>query len=245
MNSKTANPGSFNGFCLKGIKEKVPMKPKFKILIVEDNQLFREGLKSLLASNTEYECIGMARDGLEALQLIRKNEPDFVLMDLSMPKLDGISVMREIKTMYPETKILALTIHESDEFVLQAFNAGANGYCIKDSSRRDLLTAIQTVLDGKSYISPQLADQVMEGYLESSKRLKSKTDWETITEREKEVLTLVVEGYKNRQIAERLLISIKTVEKHRANIMKKLDLHSASELTAYALGKNLIAGIQS
>jgi DNA-binding NarL/FixJ family response regulator len=220
------------------------MKPKTKIFIVEDNQLFREGLKSLLTSNTDYECIGEARDGLEALQLVRKNEPAFVLLDLSMPKLDGISVMKEIKTIYPDIKILALTIHESDEFVLQAFNAGANGYCIKDSSRQELLAAIQTVLDGKSYISPQVADQVMEGYLESSKRLKRKTDWETITQREREILSLVAEGYKNRQIAKMLRISIKTVEKHRANIMRKLDLHSASELTAYAFKKNLITSQQ-
>lgn len=220
------------------------MKPKTKIFIVEDNQLFREGLKSLLASNTDYECIGEARDGLEALQLVRKNEPAFVLLDLSMPRLNGVAVMREIKTMYPDIKILALTIHDSDEFVLQAFDAGADGYCIKDSSRQELLAAIQTVLDGKSYISPQVADQVMEGYLESSKTLKRKTDWETITQREREMLSLVAEGYKNRQIAKMLGISIKTVEKHRANIMRKLDLHSASELTAYAFKKNLITSLQ-
>jgi len=220
------------------------MKPKTKIFIVEDNQLFREGLKSLLASNTGYECIGEARDGLEALQWIRKKQPGFVLLDLSMPRLNGVAVMREIKTMYPDIKILELTIHESDEFVLQAFDAGADGYCIKDSTRQELLIAIQTVLDGKTYISPQVADQVLVGYLESSKRLKSKSDWETITRREKEVLTLIAGGFKNRQIAEMLGISIKTVEKHRANIMRKLDLHSASELTAYAFKKNLITSLQ-
>ena len=158
-----------------------------------------------------------------------------------MPRLNGISVIKEIKSIYPDIKILALTIHESDEFVLQAFDAGANGYCVKDCSRHELQIAIQTVLGGKTYISPQVADQVMEGYLESSKRLKKKTSWDIITPREREILKLVAEGYKNRQIAEMLHISIKTVEKHRANIMSKLDLHSASELTAYAIEKNLVA----
>jgi len=216
------------------------MKPKVKILIVEDNQLFREGLKSLLASNTDYDLIAEAKDGLEALRLTRKIQPDFILLDISMPRLNGISVIKEIKSVYPDIKILALTIHESDEFVLQAFDAGANGYCVKDCSRHELRVAIQTVLDGKTYISPQVADQVMEGYLESSKKMKKKTDWDTITQREREILKLVAEGYKNRQIADLLHISVKTVEKHRANIMKKLDLHNASELTAYAIEKKLV-----
>lgn len=216
------------------------MKPKVKILIVEDNQLFREGLKSLLASNTGYELIAEAKDGLEALRLTRKIQPDFILLDISMPRLNGISVIKEIKSVYPDIKILALTIHESDEFVLQTFDAGANGYCVKDCSRQELQIAIQTVLEGRTYISPQIADQVMEGYLESSKKLKKKTDWDTITRREREILKLVAEGYKNRQIADLLHISIKTVEKHRANIMRKLDLHNASELTAYAIDKKLV-----
>jgi DNA-binding NarL/FixJ family response regulator len=216
------------------------MKSKVKILIVEDNQLFREGLKSLLASNTDYELIAEAQDGLEALRQVRKKRPDFILLDLSMPRLSGISVIKEIKSIYPDIKILALTIHESDEFVLQAFDAGANGYCVKDSSRHDLQNAIRTVLAGKMYISPEITDQVMEGYLESSRKLKKQTDWDTITRREREILKLVAEGYKNRQIAELLHISLKTVEKHRSNIMRKLDLHSASELTAYAIEKKLV-----
>ena len=227
-------------FLLFNVVRWIHMKSKVKIMIVEDNQLFREGLKSLLASNTDYKLIAEAQDGLEALRLTREKQPDFILLDISMPRLNGISVIKEIKSIYPDIKILALTIHESDEFVLQAFEVGANGYCVKDCSRHELQIAIQTVLEGKTYISPHIADQVMEGYLESSKKLKKKTDWDTITRREREILKLVAEGYKNRQIAEMLHISIKTVEKHRANIMNKLDLHSASELTAYAIEKNLV-----
>jgi DNA-binding NarL/FixJ family response regulator len=216
------------------------MKSKVKFIIVDDNQLFREGLKSLMASNTDHEFIGEAQDGLEALKLVQRKQPDLILLDLSMPKLNGISVIKEIKRIYPDIKILALTIHESDEFVLQAFDAGANGYCAKDSSLQELQIAVRTVLEGKTYISPQVADKVMVGYLESTKKLKSKTDWDTITQREREVLKLVAEGYKNKEIAEMLHISVKTVEKHRANIMKKLDLHSASELTTYAIEKKLV-----
>jgi DNA-binding NarL/FixJ family response regulator len=148
--------------------------------------------------------------------------------------------MKDIKSQCPEVKILALTIHESDQYVLEAFEAGADGYCIKDAGRDELMVAIDSVLEGKTYISPGIADNVMEGYLEESKRLKTKTSWDTVTQREREVLKLLAEGYLNKEIAEFLHISVKTVEKHRANIMNKLDLHNASTLTAYAIEKGLV-----
>ncbi|MBS3808522.1 MAG: response regulator transcription factor [Desulfobacterales bacterium] len=211
-----------------------------KIVIVEDHQLFREGLKAMLDSRKDLEVIGEAEDGMEALELLGQSQPDLLLLDLSMPRLGGISVVREVKRLYPEMVVLALTIHESDQYVLEAFNAGINGYCIKDASREELLVAISSVLKGRTYISPGIADNVMEGYIEGRKHLKTKSAWDTITQREREVLKLLGEGYQNREIADMLHISAKTVEKHRANIMSKLDLHSAAALTSFAIEQGLV-----
>ncbi len=214
---------------------------KKKIVIAEDHKLFREGLKSMLSARKDLHVVDEAQDGLEAIRCVKRNKPDLLLLDLSMPRLSGISVMKDIKSQFPQLKILALTIHESDQYVLEAFEAGADGYCIKDAGRDELMVAINSVLEGKTYISPGIADNVMEGYLEENKRLKTKTTWDTVTQREREVLKLLAEGYLNKEIAEFLHISIKTVEKHRANIMNKLDLHNASALTAYAIEKGLVA----
>ena len=148
--------------------------------------------------------------------------------------------MKEVKRDLPDTRILALTIHESDQYVLEAFEAGANGYCIKDANRAELMMAIDSVLMGKTFISPDIADDVMEGFLAGRKTLKEQTRWDTVTQREREVLKMIGEGYRNKQIAELLHISVKTVEKHRANIMTKLDLHNVAELTAYAIDKGLV-----
>ena len=216
------------------------MESKMKIFIVEDHRLFREGLKAMLSPVPEYEIIGEAEDGLEAVRLIKKQKPDLVLLDLSMPRMNGFSVLQEIKAAMPEVKILVLSIHESDQYVLQAFEARADGYAIKDSSREELRIAIRSVLEGKKYISPGVAGNVLEGYLDGRKTLKSKSALDTVTEREKQVLKLLGEGYQNKEIAELANISVKTVEKHRANIMAKLDLHNAAALTAFAFEHGLI-----
>jgi DNA-binding NarL/FixJ family response regulator len=217
------------------------MEPKKQIFIVEDHRLFREGLKAMLSPGPEYEIIGEAEDGLEAIRLIRKSKPDLVLLDLSMPRMNGFSVLREIKGAMPDVKILVLSIHESDQYVLQAFDAKADGYAIKDSSREELRMAIRSVLEGKKYISPGISDNVLEGCLEGRKTLKSKSALDTVTEREKEVLKLLGEGCQNKEIADLLYISVKTVEKHRANLMSKLDLHNAAALTAFAFEHGLIS----
>jgi DNA-binding NarL/FixJ family response regulator len=215
------------------------MKKK-RLVIAEDQKILREGLRSLLASKPEFQVIGEAEDGLEAIRLVRDTAPDLVLLDLSMPRLDGLSAMRDIKRICPETKILALTVHTDEEYVLEAFREGADGYCLKDAGRAELKMAIESVLSGKPYFSPGISEKVLEGYLEGRKTLKTTSSWETVTRREREVLKLIGEAYTNKEIADLLCISAKTVEKHRSNIMEKLDLHNTAALTAYAIEKGLV-----
>jgi DNA-binding NarL/FixJ family response regulator len=216
------------------------MKQLHKTVIVEDHQLFRDGLKAMLTKRSDIEIAGEAEDGIDAVKVIRKIKPELVLLDLSMPKMNGISVLKDIKRELPDTRILLLTIHESDQHVLEAFEAGADGYCIKDSSRQELMLAIDSVLAGKTYISPGISDQVMEGFLASQKKLKTQSRWETVTQREREVLKLLAEGHTNKEIGDLLHISVKTVEKHRANLIGKLDLHNVAQLTAFAIEKGLV-----
>ena len=216
------------------------MVDKKKIVIAEDQKILREGLKSLLSSSDDFEVVGEAEDGLDAIRCVEKYNPNLLLLDLSMPKMSGISAIKDIKTRIPETRILVLTIHESEEYILEVFRAGADGYCLKDASHSELVMAIRSVLSGNRYISPGISDKVLEGYLEEKRVLKSSTSWDTLTQREREILKLVGEGYKNKEIAKYLFISAKTVEKHRSNIMEKLDLHTASGLTVYAIEKGLV-----
>ncbi|RJQ58402.1 MAG: DNA-binding response regulator [Desulfobacteraceae bacterium] len=216
------------------------MRDKKSVFIAEDHTILRQGLKTLLNENDDLEVVGEAADGLEAIRGLQGLSPDIALLDLSMPRMDGLSVIKEVKRQNPETKIVALTMHKDEEYVLEAFRSGANGYCLKSSSQNELLMAIRSVLSGKTYVSPEVSEKVLEGYLETKKRIKERSSWDTLTQREKEVLKLVGEGYRNKEIADYLCISVKTVEKHRANIMQKLDLHSGSALTAYAIEKGLV-----
>lgn len=213
---------------------------KYRIFIVEDHRLFREGLKSMLKDRGDIEIVGEAEDGLNAVRMIRRIKPAMVLLDLSIPKISGISVMKEVKRDLPETKILALTIHESDQYVFEAFEAGVDGYCIKDVSRQELMVAIDSVLQGKPFISSGISDQIIEGYLNGRKSFKEESVWDTVTQREREVLKLLAEGYTNKDIALFLHISVKTVEKHRSNLIGKLDLHNVAQLTTYAIQKRLV-----
>ncbi len=213
---------------------------KNRVLIAEDHKLLREGLCLMINADDTLEVAAQAEDGLEAVQNACKLEPELVMIDLSMPKMDGFSAIREIRRQLPDTRILALTIHDSDEFILECFNAGVHGYCLKDASQEELLKAVHVVLSGKTYINPSIADKVMEGYLDSRKTLKKKSAWDAVTPREKEVLKLVGEGYSSKEVADFLCISPKTVERHRSNLMKKLSLHNASELTAFAIDKGLV-----
>lgn len=217
------------------------MEEKKQIVIAEDYTILREGLRALLSSASDLEVIGEAEDGRSAVRCVSDLEPDLVLMDLSMPKMSGIDAIREIKKSFPQTKVIALTVHEKEEYILASLQAGADGYVLKDATRAELMTAIRTVLDGKRFLSPGVSEKVIEGYLEGKRAGEPKSIWETITPREREILKLVAEGYKNKEIADQLCISVKTVDKHRTNLMRKLDLHTVSALTAFAIEKGLVA----
>ena len=213
---------------------------KSRIVLAEDHTILREGLRMLLSSHPDLEVVGEAADGRDAIQCVEDAAPDLVLLDLSMPRMDGMDAIREISKRSPETKILALTVHKAEEYVLAALQAGADGYALKDATQAELLSAIRSVLAGKRYLSPGVSEKVIEGYLAGKKARPTKTPWDSVTAREREVLKLIAEGHKNKEIAEILCISVKTVEKHRSNIMEKLDLHNVSDLTAYAIERGIV-----
>lgn len=214
---------------------------KHRVLIAEDHAILRDGLRSLLSSDPDLEVAGEAEDGREAVQCVQNLRPDIVLMDLSMPRLHGVEAVREIRRIAPQTKILVLTVHENEEYISATLEAGVNGYLLKkDATHAELVTAIRAILKGRLYLSPAISEKLVEGYLHGKKSLKPKTAWETLTSREREVLKLIAEGYRTKEIADFLCISIKTAENHRANLMRKLDLHSVASVTAFAMEKGLI-----
>ena len=216
------------------------MSQKVRIVIAEDHTILREGLRSLLSSNPSFEIVGEAEDGREAIKCVEKFKPDLILTDLSMPRMKGMEAIKEIKREFPTTKVLVLTVHRAEEYILATFRAGADGYLLKDSTHAELVMAVKKVLSGKHYISPEISEKVIEGYLDGRRILKTKSSWETLTQREREILKLIAEGYKSKGIADDLCISVKTVEKHRANLMEKLDLHSIQALTAFAIERGLV-----
>jgi len=212
-----------------------------KILIVEDHRLLREGIKAILSTRKNLEIVGEATDGLEALRAVKRLNPDIMLLDLSMPRMNGLSVLREAKSRNPDIRVIILTIHQSEERVKEVFAAGADGYCWKNDSRRELLAAIDSVLAGRTYLSPSITDKVITGYLAAAGRTNvGENPWDGVSQREKEILKLLAEGYTNKEIGEMLFISAKTVEKHRSNIMAKLNLHNVAGLTALAIEKGLV-----
>lgn len=216
------------------------MVEKQRIIIVEDQTILREGLRSLLAFQPDLEIVGEAKDGLEAIRKVDKLLPDLVMTDLSMPRMSGLEAIKEIKKRWPKIKILALTVNDGEEYVLAALKAGVDGYILKDATNAELLQAIRDILSGNRVLSPGISEKVIEGYLENKNKQEIKSLWDTLTVREREILRLIGEGKKNKEIAGFLSISPNTVEKHRANIMEKLNLHSVSSLTAYAVEKGLI-----
>jgi DNA-binding NarL/FixJ family response regulator len=212
----------------------------YRVVIAEDHTLFRQGIKALLSLESEFEVVGEAADGYQAIERAKELKPDLILLDISMPRVDGMAAIKEIKRVCAEAKILVLTVHKTEEHVLETLKSGASGYVLKDASREELLLAMKSVLQDKRYLSPDISARIVDGYLNGRGADEPDTPWKSLTPREKQVLKLVAEAYKNKEIADFLCISVKTVAKHRSNIMAKLDLHSASELTAYAMKRGLV-----
>ena len=212
-----------------------------KIILADDHVLIRRGLKKIIDGDPTLEVIGDVNDGLELLTLLRKCCPDLILLDISMPNLRGIEAIKEAKKLCSKVKVLILTMHSSREFLCSALSNGADGYLLKEDSDVELLAAISKCLNGQSYISAVLTEGISEEELENLCVGKQGSNVVALTTREKQVLTLVAEGKKSKDIAELLSISIRTVEHHRANIMKKTQIKNTAELIKYAIQKGYVS----
>lgn len=212
---------------------------KIRILLADDHTILREGIRSLLDDEPDMEVVGEAEDGMQAIKLANQLEPDVVIMDIAMPLLNGLEATRQIRRNHPQTKVLILTMHENEEYIRQVLASGAMGYILKDAAARELLDAIRAVHRGEAILSPAITRLVIEDYLRWGE-LQPQNDITNLSPRERQVLQLIAEGYTNKQIAEILSISIKTVQAHRASIMSKLDLHDRGELIKYAIQKKII-----
>jgi two-component system response regulator NreC len=221
------------------------MSKKHRLFLVDDHALLRAGLKALLSQDPELEVVGEAEDGQAAVREIAALAPDLVLMDVSMRGMSGIEAVVDIKRRSPDTRVLVLTIHKADEYVLASLRAGADGYILKDATHDELRVAMRSILHGKTYLSPDISGKVIHGYLSAGKADTVGSSWDTLTHREREVLKLIAEGHSNKYISDYFCLSINTVEKHRSNLMKKLNLHNASTLTSYAIEKGLVTATDS
>ncbi|NWF71392.1 MAG: response regulator transcription factor [Chloroflexi bacterium] len=215
---------------------------KITVLIADDHTIVRHGIASLLSSNEDFEVVAEAENGRDAVELAIQKRPDVVLMDIAMPILNGLEATRQIKKQLPQTKVLILSGHDKDDYILQVVHSGANGYLLKTTMAEDLFNALRSVNSGQAFFSPSVSKVIVEGYLNRDKG-DAKSAIRMLTSREREILQLIAEGHLHQAIAQRLNISVRTVDTHRNNIMKKLDIHDAAGLVNYAI-KNSIVIIQ-
>jgi DNA-binding NarL/FixJ family response regulator len=214
---------------------------KIRILLVDDHKILRDGICSLLKEYPDMEVVGEAADGNNAFNLVKELSPDMVIMDISMPELNGIEATRKILADYPHIKIMALSMHYDKHFVSEIFKAGASGYLLKDCAFDEMAHAIRMIIDNKTYINSQIASLVVESLMSDTPSSHNKHAFSLLTEREKEVLQLIAEGKSTKQIASHLNVSTKTIESHRRQVMGKLNIRNVADLTKYAIREGLIA----
>ena len=213
---------------------------KIKVLLADDHAIVREGVKMILAREPDFEVVGEAQDGRQALELVERMKPNVVVMDISMPGMGGIEATQQVKEGHPGVNVIALTMHEDESYVFKLLRAGASGYVLKRAAAHDLVQAVRAAAKGEAFLYPSVARKVVEDYLKRVEAGEERERYDGLTEREKEILTHIAEGLSNQQIAQKLYISIKTVQTHRAHILEKLGLHDRTELVRYAIRKGLI-----
>lgn len=217
----------------------------FRILVADDHEVVRRGLCALLQSRPEWEICGEAADGREAVEKSQNLKPDAVIIDIGMPTLNGLEATRQILKTNPHIKVLVLTFHDSDQMIREVLDAGARGFLLKSDAARDLISAVQALRRDNTYFTSRVAEMVLEGYLKPpSKAVPLAPLRSRLTPREREVVQLIAEGKSTKEVAVALQLSVKTAETHRSNIMRKLELHSVSDLVLYAVRNNIVTVVQ-
>jgi DNA-binding NarL/FixJ family response regulator len=213
-----------------------------RVVLCDDHAIFREGLKNVLAANPALEVVGEAANGLQAVEMVKRLKPDMVIMDIAMPEMSGVDATREISAMLPETRVIILSMHSRKTFIMESLKAGARGYVLKDSAGEKLLDAVEAVLKGESYLDSPVAAHIVDEFVKLPEKTVPESDDppERLSERERQILRLIVEGNTNKEIAEKLFISPKTVENHRTRIMSKLGRHDVIGLIKYAFAIGLV-----
>lgn len=216
------------------------MKDTINIILADDHRIFRDGIKSLLSDHNSIQIIGEASSGIELLEMLNMLKPDIIIMDISMPGLSGIEASKKITASYPDIKIIILSMHNNEEFVINSIKAGAKGYLPKDTSKEELLEAIETIYNGGEYYSKMVSDNFLKNYIKKFKVDQNLFDNEDLTQREIEILKLAASGISNKDLADKLFISIKTVDAHKNHIMQKLKLKNTAEMVLYAVKNKII-----
>ncbi len=211
------------------------------VLLADDHAVVRRGIRLLLDAEPDLDVVGEAKDGLQAVALAEQLQPDVVVMDISMPKLNGIAATRRIHNLFPSIGVIALTMHDNDAYFYEMLRAGGSGYILKDVGADELVKGIRTAAGGEAYFSASVAGQVLSDYMRRVAKGEARDSFDRLTKRQREVLALIAEGHTSHQIAEQLAVSVKTVGTHRTNLMQKLDLHDRIELVKYAIRKGLIS----